>query len=190
MSDTPIGDVTQLLEHVGEGRPNAYDALLPIVYAELRRQAARHLRRERVNHTLQPTALVNEAFMRLIDQRNQRWQNRAHFFGIASQAMRRILVDHARGQARLKRGGPKAQVTLDEGMLSADAAPVDVLDLDEALTRLEQIDERQARVVELRFFGALSVEETAEVMKLSPATVKREWSMAKAWLYAELSRTV
>ena len=138
MSDTPVGEVTLLLEQVGEGKPQALDALLPVVYAELRRQAARHLRRERVNHTLQPTALVNEAFLRLIDQRNQRWQNRAHFFGIASQAMRRILVDHARGQVRLKRGGAKAQVTLDEGMLSADARSIDVLALDEALSRLEQ----------------------------------------------------
>ena len=175
-----------LLDQLSDGRPQALDVLMPVVYGELRRQAARHLRNERGNHTLQPTALVNEAFMRLVDQRNIRWQNRAHFFGIASQAMRRILVDHARGHARVKRGGPKAQVTLDEGMLVTEQKSIDLLALDEALKRLAALDERQARVVELRFFGGLSVEETGEVMGISPATIKREWSMAKAWLSAEL----
>jgi RNA polymerase sigma factor (TIGR02999 family) len=187
MTDQPkAGDVTLLLDQLSEGRPQALDSLMTVVYGELRRQAARYLRKERVNHTLQPTALVNEAFMRLVDQRNVRWQNRAHFFGIASQAMRRILVDHARGCARVKRGGPKAQVTLDEGMLAAEQKSIDLIALDEALERLTVLDERQARVVELRFFGGLSVEEAGEVMGVSPATIKREWSMAKAWLYSEL----
>jgi RNA polymerase sigma-70 factor (ECF subfamily) len=188
MTEGPAArDVTQLLAQLSEGRSQAFDALLPVVYTELRRQAARYLRRERANHTLQPTALVHEAFLCLVDQRNIRWQNRAHFFGIAAQAMRRILIDHARRHARLKRGGPAAQVTLDEGMLSAEARSIDLLALDEALQRLALLDERQGRVVELRFFGGLSVEETAEVMDLSPATIKREWSMAKAWLYSQLA---
>jgi RNA polymerase sigma factor (TIGR02999 family) len=126
--------------------------------------------------------------MRLVDQRNIRWQNRAHFFGIAAQAMRRILVDHARSHARLKRGGPRAQVTLDEALLAAEGKSIDLLALDEALRRLAVLDERQARVVELRSFGGLSVEEVAEVMQISPATIKREWSMARAWLYNELTR--
>ena len=190
MADVPApGEVTQLLDQLSEGRPQAFDALLPVVYGELRRQAGRHLRRERANHTLQPTALVHEAYMRLVDQRNLRWQNRAHFFAIAAQAMRRILVDHARAQARVKRGGPKAQVTLDEAMLAAEQKSIDAIALDEALQRLAALDERQARVVELRFFGGLSVEEVAEVLKISPATIKREWSMAKAWLHGELTRT-
>ncbi len=187
MTDRPeAGDVTLLLDQLSDGRPQALDALMPVVHGELRRQAARYLRKERVNHTLQPTALVNEAFMRLVDQRNIRWQNRAHFFGIASQAMRRILVDHARAHARVKRGGPKAQVTLDEGMLAGEQKSIDLLALDEALERLATLDERQARVVELRFFGGLSVEETGEVMNISPATIQREWSMARAGLHAEL----
>lgn len=180
-------DVTQLLQAVSSGEEHALDKLIPAVHAELRRQAARYLRRERQNHTLQPTALVNEAFIRLVDQRNVRWQNRAHFFGVAAQAMRRILVDHARAQHRIKRGGVQQNVTLDEGMLAAAARSVDVLALDEALGRLAVLDARQARVVELRFFGGLSVEETATVMDISPATVKREWSMAKAWLFTQLT---
>lgn len=180
-------DVTQLLEAVSAGEEHALENLIPAVHAELRRQAARYLRRERQNHTLQPTALVNEAFIRLIDQRDVRWQNRAHFFGVAAQAMRRILVDHARAQHRIKRGGVQQNVTLDEGMLAGAARSVDVLALDEALGRLATLDERQARVVELRFFGGLSVEETATVMAISPATVKREWSMAKAWLFTQLT---
>jgi len=187
MADSPP-DVTELLDQLSAGSEKALDDLLPLVYGELRRQAARYLRRERQNHTLQPTALVNEAFIKLVDQRNVRWQNRAHFFGVAAQAMRRIVIDHARTKHRVKRGGVQQAVTLDEGMIAADARSVDVLALDEVLTRLAALDERQARVVELRFFGGLSVEETAEVMEISPATVKREWSMAKAWLYNELSR--
>ena len=188
MADSSPPDVTELLEQLSAGREQALDDLMPLVYGELRRQAARYLRRERQNHTLQPTALVNEAFIKLVDQRNVRWQNRAHFFGVAAQAMRRIVIDHARTKHRVKRGGVQQAVTLDEGLIAAEARSVDVLALDEVLTRLAALDERQARVVELRFFGGLSVEETAEVMEISPATVKREWSMAKAWLYKELSR--
>jgi RNA polymerase sigma-70 factor, ECF subfamily len=188
MTEPPAPNVTELLEDLSAGKEHALDDLLPLVHNELRRQAARYLRRERHNHTLQPTALVNEAFIRLVDQRNVRWQNRAHFFGIAAQAMRRILIDHARTQQRIKRGGVQQNVTLDEGMLAAAARSIDVLALDQALTRLASIDARQARVVELRFFGGLSVEETAAIMAISAATVKREWSMAKAWLYTQLTR--
>ena len=186
MDEDPSHVVTRLLADLSAGKDQALDQLLPVVYSELRHQAARYLRRERQNHTLQPTALVNEAFLKLVEQRNVHWQNRAHFFGVAAQAMRRILIDHARSQRRIKRGGANPRVTLDEAVIAAESRSVDLLALDEALTRLAGLDARQARVVELRFFGGLSVEETAEVMKVSPATIKREWSMAKAWLHAEL----
>jgi RNA polymerase sigma factor (TIGR02999 family) len=180
-------DVTRLLADLSAGKEHALDDLMPLVYRELRRQAAGYLRRERQNHTLQPTALVNEAFLKLVEQRDVRWQNRAHFFGVAAQAMRRILVDHARTHGRVKRGGPAPKVTLDDALIAVESRSIDLLALDEALERLSALDERQARVVELRFFGGLNVEETAEVLKISPATVKREWSMAKAWLHAELT---
>jgi len=180
--------LTELLQQVNSGREGALEELMPAVYAELRRQAARYLRRERQNHTLQPTALVNEAFIKLIDQRQVRWQNRAHFFGIAAQSMRRIMIDHARTRQRIKRGGVQHAVTLDEAMIAGEATSIDVLALDEALTRLAAIDARQAKIVELRYFGQLSVEETAEVTGLSPATIKREWAMARAWLHAELTK--
>jgi len=180
--------LTQLLQQVNSGHAESLEQLMPAVYNELRKQAARHLRRERRNHTLQPTALVNEAFMKLIDQRQVHWQNRAHFFGIAAQAMRRIMIDHARTRQRVKRGGVQHAVTLDAAMLAAEARSIDVLALDQALTRLAALDERQARIVELRYFGDLSVEETAEVIGVSPATVKREWSMARAWLHTELTK--
>jgi RNA polymerase sigma factor (TIGR02999 family) len=187
MTEDPSHDVTRLLDDLSAGKEHALDELLPLVYRELRRRAASYLRRERQNHTLQPTALVNEAFLKLVEQRNVRWQNRAHFFGIAAQAMRRILVDHARTHGRVKRGGASPQVTLDEAMIAAESRSIDLLALDEALERLSALDERQARVVELRFFGGMSVEETAEVLHISPATIKREWSMAKAWLHAQLN---
>jgi RNA polymerase sigma factor (TIGR02999 family) len=186
---SPPGHVTQLLDRLSGGQPDALDALMSVVYHELRRQAGRYLRRERPNHTLQPTALVHEAFFKLVDQRHVRWQNRAHFFGIAAQAMRRILVDHARSQARIKRGGAPLQVTLDEAMPAGSGDAVDMIAVDEALRRLAALDARQAQIVELRFFGGLTVEESAEVLSLSPATIKREWSMAKAWLFAELRST-
>jgi RNA polymerase sigma factor (TIGR02999 family) len=182
----PSHEVTELLEALSAGKQEALHDLLPLVYTELRRQAARYLRRERADHTLQPTALVHEAYLRLVEQRNVQWQNRAHFFGIAAQAMRRILVDHARTRQRVKRGGPQHRTSLTSANLAVEAQSIDVIAVDDALKRLSELDERQARVVELRFFGGLSVEETAEVLDISPATVKREWSMAKTWLHTEL----
>jgi RNA polymerase sigma factor (TIGR02999 family) len=186
--ESPSSEVTQLLRQWSAGRQEALDRLLTLVHAELRRLASSYMRRERPDHTLQATALVNEAFLKLVDQRDVRWQNRAHFFGIAAQAMRRILVDHARAQASGKRGGGETVVSLDETMASMDMPGADVLALDEALTRLARLDPQQSRVVELRFFGGLTMEETAEVLRISPATVGREWAVAKAWLYAELRR--
>lgn len=179
-------NVTQLLIGWGRGDKEALDKLLPLVYDELRRQAARYLRRERAGHTLQTTALIHEAYLRLVDQKNVHWQNRAHFFGIAAQLMRRILVDHARTKKRAKRGGSDIRVSLDEATAVAKAQDLDVVALDEALERLAKIDEQQSRIVELRFFSGLTVEETAEVLSISPATVKRDWSMAKAWLHREI----
>ena len=187
--DGARADVTQLLQQWSDGQEQALDRLLPQIHAELRQLAASYLRRERADHTLQPTALVNEAFLKLVDQRAARWQNRAHFFGIAAQAMRRILVDHARAHAASKRGGAMRKVPLDDASLTGPGPDVDLLALDEALTRLAALDPQQSRVVELRFFGGLTMEETAEVMHISPATVGREWRMAKAWLSAELGPT-
>jgi len=180
-------NITALLVGYGRGDKEALDKLMPIVYDELRRQAARYLRREQAGHTLQTTALIHEAYVRLVDQRNVQWQNRAHFFGIAAQMMRRILVDHARTKKRAKRGGSVIKVSLADATLPVNERDLDVVALDEALNRLAEIDEQQSRVVELRFFSGLTVEETAEVMHISPATVKRDWSMAKAWLHRELS---
>ena len=179
-------EVTRLLSQWTDGRQDALDRLLPQVYAELRRLASSYLRRERPNHTLQATALVHEAFLKLVDQRAVRWQNRAHFFGIAAQAMRRILVDHARAHAAGKRGAGERPVSLDDALVVTAAPDIDLLALDEVLTRLAAIDPQQSRIIELRYFGGLTMEETAEVMHISPATVGREWTMAKAWLYAEL----
>jgi len=179
-------DVTELLRLWSDGRTEALDRLLPLIQLELRQLAASYMRRERPDHTLQATALVNEAFMKLADQRTVRWQNRAHFFGIAAQAMRRILVDHARARSSRKRGAGDRHVPLDDVVLAHEAANVDLLALDEALTRLARIDPQQSRVVELRFFAGLTIEETAIALGISPATVVREWTVAKAWLYAEL----
>ena len=178
--------ITRLLQDASDGRQDAFDRLLPLVYADLRRRAAGYLRRERVNHTLQPTALVHEAYMRLVD-RSARWQDRSHFFAIASQAMRRILIDHARGVQRDKRGGSAIVVSLDDAEVAAAGPSYDLIALDEALTRLAERDAQQSRIVELRFFGGLSIDETADVLSVSPSTVKREWAMAKAWLYQSLS---
>lgn len=189
MSQAPE-NVTQLLIDWSKGDKAALDALLPVVYEELRHQAARYLRRERAGHTLQTTALIHEAYIKLIDQRNVHWQNRAHFFGIAAQAMRRILVDHARAKNRAKRGGSDIRVSFNEANLVGQQQDLDIEALDEALTRLSEIDEQQSRIVELRFFSGLTVEETAEVLGISPATVKRDWSMAKAWLHREISTEV
>jgi RNA polymerase sigma factor (TIGR02999 family) len=180
-------NITGLLARYGRGDKESLDELMPIVYDELRRQAARYLRREKAGHTLQTTALIHEAYVRLVDQRNVQWQNRAHFFGIAAQMMRRILVDHARSKQRVKRGGSEIRVSLSDATVAVKGQDLDVVALDEALERLGQIDEQQSRVVELRFFSGLSVEETAAVMGISKSTVKRDWSMAKAWLHRELS---
>jgi RNA polymerase sigma factor (TIGR02999 family) len=179
-------EVTQLLQEWCVGRQDALEELLPAIYGELRQLAASYLRRERRDHTLQATALVHEAFVKLVDQREVRWQNRAHFFGIAAQAMRRILVDHARAHAASKRGAGERPLSLDEALVVAPASDIDFLVLDEALTRLAALDPQQSKVVELRFFGGLTIDETAEVLHISPATVGREWTLAKAWLYAEL----
>jgi RNA polymerase sigma-70 factor (ECF subfamily) len=177
--------VTRLLLKWTEGDKQALEDLLPLVYDELRRLAKSYLQRERPGHTLQSTALVHEAYMRLVDQ-NVSWQSRAHFFGIAAQMMRRILVDHARGKNAAKRGDGAVQVTLDEGLVAANERDVNVLALDAALTKLAALDAQQGQIVELRFFAGLSIEETAEILKISPATVKRDWAMAKAWLYREM----
>jgi RNA polymerase sigma-70 factor (ECF subfamily) len=175
---------------IGEAHDRAaLDALLPAVYGELRVLASHYLRGERADHTLQPTALVHEAYLRLSEQHNVNWQDRAQLFGVAAQMMRRILVNHAEAHNATRRGGLVTRVTLDESVSWGGDKELDIVALDEALTRLAQLDSRQARVVELRFFAGLSIDESAEVMGISPATVKREWSMAKAWLRAELANT-
>lgn len=182
-------EITLWLHEWGLGKESAFDELMPIVYAELHRQATSYLRRERIGHTLQATALINEAYLKLIDQREVNWKNRAHFFGIAAQAMRRILVDHARARHRNKRGGNAEDLSLEaaEFATSSNGTTVDLIGLDEALTRLAELDERQSRIVELRFFTGMSVEETAEALRISTATVKNEWRTAKAWLFQELN---
>ena len=179
-------EVTQLLKDWSSGDSEALDRLIPIVYAELRAVAARYLRRERRDHTLQPTALVNEAYLRLIDQKQVQWQNRAHFIGVAAQMMRRILVDHAKSHNRAKRGGGAQRVSLDEAAAVSDERANDLIELDAALTALAEFDDRKSRVVEMRYFGGLTVEETAEVLKVSEMTVAREWKLAKAWLYTHI----
>ena len=179
-------DVTVLLAELKKGNEDAASKLIPLVYAELRRLAASYMRRERSDHTLQPTALVNEAYLKLVEQRSVNWQSRAHFFGIAAQVMRRILVDHARGHLRDKRGGGQERVPIDEALIFAPEQSSELIKLDEALDRLTQLDPRQGRIVELRFFGGLNVDQTAEMLGISPKTVKRDWSMAKAWLHGEL----
>jgi RNA polymerase sigma factor (TIGR02999 family) len=179
-------EVTLLLSALSSGDEQAGEKLIPLVYDELRRLARSYMRRERTDHTLQATALVHEAYLKLVEQRSTNWQSRAHFFGVAAQVMRRILIDHARGHLRQKRGGEYEKVVLDEGLIFSPEQSAELLAVDEALKRLARRDERQARVVELRFFGGLSVEEAAAVLGISPKTVKRDWSVAKAWLYAEL----
>ena len=181
--------VTELLVAWGGGDRNALDALLPLIYGELRCQAERALRRESTGHTLQPTALVHEAYLRLVDQDRVQWQNRAHFFGVAAQLIRRILVDHARSRRAVKRGGGAVQLTLGDADAQSSARAdddVDLLTLHDALERLTALDARQGQLVELRYFGGLSIEETAAAMGISAATVKREWTVARAWLRREL----
>lgn len=179
--------VTQLLVAWGGGDRAALDELMPLVYEELRRMAHHYMSRERPSHTLQSSALVHEAFVRLVDQREVRWQNRAHFFGIASQMMRRILVDYARQRRFIKRGGDARQVLLDEAMIVSEERAADVVALDDALKGLAEIDQRKSQIVELRFFGGLSIEETAEVLGVSPGTIMRDWTLAKAWLRRAVS---
>jgi len=187
MTHSSSGSVTDLLKAWQEGDRAALDQLMPLVITELRRIAGRYVRRESPGNTLQPTDLVNEAYLRLVDQRRAQWRHRAHFLAIAAEMMRRILVDHAREKKAQKRGGAVQTVVLDEAIDKAPSQDVDVVRLDDALKTLADLDSRQGRIVELRFFGGMTVEETAEVVGISPATVKREWAMAKAWLYHELS---
>lgn len=190
MENVPLqrDEISGLLKAWSAGDRKAAEQFMPLIYDELRRQAHRHLNRERPNHTLQTTALVHEAYLRLIEQTGVNWQNRAHFFGLAGKMMRRILVDYAVKRNREKRGGLDEALPLDETIVIAAAeSEVDLLALDEALTRLEKMDERQARVIELRYFSGLSIEDTAVVLAISPATVKREWNMARTWLRAELT---
>ena len=179
-------DVTQLLIQLTDGNRAVLDELLPLIYAELRSLAANYLRREQPGHTLQPTALVHEAYLRLVNQTQVRWQNRAHFFGVAAQMMRRILVDHARSRQAEKRGSDAARLSLDENIDVSVERAAELVALDEALEALARFDEQKSRIVELRFFGGLSVEETAEVLGVSAPTVKRQWRMAKAWLYGQV----
>jgi RNA polymerase sigma factor (TIGR02999 family) len=200
MNKSPAGEITQLLLRWRAGERAALDSLLPLVYQELRAMALRHLRRERSAHTLQRTALVHEAFLKLVDHANVDWQGRAQFFGIASQAMRRILVDHARRRSARKRGIRAEHIDVDQLLVAEDddglrtdegrlESHVDFEAIDDALRRLEALDADQARLVELRFFGGLSIEETAQVVGVSSATVKREWALARAWLQRELQST-
>jgi len=175
-------EVTQLLVAWGNGDQAALEQLMPLVYSELHRLAHRHIKKERPGHTLQTSALLNEAFLRLVDQRDVHWQSRAQFFGIAAQMMRRILVDYARSRRYAKRGGNAQQVSFNEELLVSRQLSADVLEVHEALKELASIDERKSKVVELKFFGGLSIEETAEVLGVSPGTVMRDWTLAKAWL--------
>ncbi len=180
-------EVTQLLVAWRNGDEAARDELMPLVYQELHRLAHQYMSRERPGHTLQTSALVNEAFLRLADQRDVQWQNRAHFIGIAGQMMRRILVDYARNRGHAKRGGSALHVSLDEELIVSEERSAEVVALDDALQSLARLDERKSRLVELRFFGGLSIEETAEVLGVSPGTVMRDWTLAKAWLRREMS---
>ena len=183
-------DVTALLGDWSRGNRSALNQLLPLVYAELRRVAARQLRTERADHTLQPTALVHEVYIRLVDQRQVDWQDRAHFFGVSAQVMRRILVDHARRRGASKRGDGVRCVSIDEAKDVAGASALPILALDRALDRLEKLDAELARIVELRAFGGLTIDEAADVLNVSPSTAKRDWRTAKAWLNRELSSDI
>jgi RNA polymerase sigma factor (TIGR02999 family) len=184
--------ITRLLQEWRDGSQDAFDRLVPLVYNELRALASRQLTREWRHDHLEITAVVTEAYLRLLDQREVDWKNRGHFFAIASQLMRRILIDHARSRMREKRGGIQTPAEFNEALTVADTQPtdaVDVLDLDRALTKLEAFDAGQARIIELRFFGGLTIEETAHALAVSPTTIKREWAIARGWLYRELTRS-
>lgn len=182
----PEADVTELLSALANGSPSAAEKLMPLVYDELKRLARAYMRRERPDHTLQTTALVHEAYLRLVRQEAVHWRGRSHFFGIAAQLMRQVLIDYARAHLRKKRGGAAVVLPLDDDLAFSPEHSEELLRLDEALCRLAKIDARQSRIVELRFFGGLSVEETAEHLGISPKTVKRDWAVAKAWLHAEV----
>jgi RNA polymerase sigma factor (TIGR02999 family) len=182
-------NITQLLIDVSRGNQTAIDELLPLVYGELRSLATNYLRRERTDHTLQPTALVHEAYLRLVDQTQVNWQNRAHFFGMAAQMMRRILVDHARAHNASKRGSEYQKLQLDEKIDSVAERSTELIALDDALTELSTVDEVKSRIVELRYFAGLTVEETAEVLGVTPVTINRHWRMAKAWLFGRMHST-
>src|SRR5688572_16404825 len=188
MTQTSTHEVTQLLIEWSNGDKAALDKLMPLIHDELRRLAHHYMSRERGDHTLQTTALVNEAYLRLVNRKDAHWQNRTHFFAIAATLMRNILVDHARSHAYAKRGGGAHKTELDEAMIVSQQRAAEVIALDEVLKKLAVLDPQQSKVVELRFFGGLTIEETAEVLDVSPATIKREWSTAKAWLYHELAQ--
>lgn len=187
MAESSPEQITQLLVAWSDGDQAALEKLMPVVYAELHRLARRYMRRENPGHTLQTSALVNEAYLRLVNAESVRWQNRAHFFAVSARIMRRILVDLARERQGLKRGGGAQRITLDEGMALSPEKDVDLLALDEALQRLAALSARQSRVVELRYFGGLNEEEVAEALEVSPRTVRHDWSLARTWLYRELS---
>jgi RNA polymerase sigma factor (TIGR02999 family) len=189
MTQPPKHEVTKLLIDWSNGDKAALDKLMPLIHEELRRLAHYYMSRERADHTLQTTALVNEAYLRLVNRKEVHWQNRTHFFAIAATVMRTILVDYARSRGYAKRGGGNCKTELDEAMVISQERAEEVLALDDVLKQLAVLDPNQSRIVELRFFGGLTIEETAEVLKLSPATIKREWKTAKAWLYRELAKT-
>lgn len=180
--------VSELLANWNKGDPDAREALMPLVYNELRKLAASHLRRERADHTLQPTALVHEVYLRLAEQKNVQWQDKSHFFGVTAQLMRRVLVDHARSHMADKRGSGFPKVSLNEAIVMSRERPAELLALDESLTQLASTDPQQGRIVELRVFAGLTIEQTAEVLGISRATVKRDWSLAKAWLMREIDK--
>jgi RNA polymerase sigma factor (TIGR02999 family) len=183
-----MSDATQILAEINAGNADAAARLLPLVYDEFRAMAARYLHHERADHTLQPTALVHEAYLKMVDQSRVDWQGRTHFFAVAAQAMRRVLIDHARHHSRQKRGGGRHKIVLDEAVALSPQRDEEVLALDEALVRLAAVDARQAKIVELRFFGGLTVEEVGQVLGVSKRTIEGDWTMARAWLKRELSR--
>ncbi len=188
MTQSSTHDVTELLIEWSNGDKAALDKLMPLIHEELRRLAHHYMSHERPGHTLQTTALVNEAYLRLVNRKGVHWQNRAHFFAIAATLMRSLLVDHARSHAYAKRGGDARKITIDEAMIVSQERAAEVVALDDVLKQLANFDPQQSRIVELRFFGGLTIDETAEVLGLSPATIKREWSTARAWLYRELNK--
>ena len=182
-------EISRILQEWSDGEADVSERLMPLIYDELRRQASRYMRRERIGHTLQTTALIHEAYLKLIDKPDVNWQNRAHFFGVAAQAMKRILVDHAKSKRREKRGGIAENLPLDEArFVISEGKSVDLIALDEALTRFAEFDPQQAKIVELKYFAGMQIDEIAEALRISPATVKREWNSAKAWLHNEITK--